>query len=290
MIPWAWGAMRACEGAQTARPADLARFLGQIHDAGARWIDSADIYAGGASEALVGEALAIDPGLRHRLKLIAKAGVVLPGSNGVTTAHYRNDTAHLRRQLEASLQRLRCDRVDLFLVHRPDYLMDAEETAAALNATVADGLVKAVGVSNFSVWQADRLQRALGATLAANQLELSVLATDALDDGRLDQALADNTQVFAWGPLAGGRLFDLQDGAAQRVRAVLAGLAGREDRDAIAGAALAWLGLHPSKPIPILGSCRAERLSKQAAVMAATPISSEAWHAVLEAARGARVP
>lgn len=286
---WAWGAMRACEAAETARPADLARFLAKAHDAGATWIDGADIYAGGASETRVGDALALDPALRARFKIIAKAGVVLPGG-GVATQHYRNDASHLRTQLEASLKRLKLDRVDLFLIHRPDYLMDAEETAAALKAMVADGLTKAVGVSNFSVWQTDRLARALGAPVAADQLEFSVLATAALDDGRLDRALAHKVAVFAWGPLAGGRLFDLEDQAAGRVRGVLAQLAASEDPDAIAGAALAWLARHPARPIPILGSCRIARLARQAAAMAAIEMTAEDWYAVLQAARGARAP
>jgi len=290
MIPWAWGAMRACEGADTSRPAGLARFLAQAHDAGAAWIDCADIYAGGASEALVGEALAVDPGLRDRLKIIAKAGVVLPGLNGVQTAHYRNDAAHLRGQLQASLKRLNLGQVDLFVVHRPDYLMDAEATADALDAMVADGLVKAVGVSNFSVWQTERLSRACGEPVAANQLEVSVLATDALDDGRLDQALAKRIQVFAWGPLAGGQLFDPGNEAAQRVRAVLAHLAGSDEADAIAGAALAWLARHPSHPVPILGSCRIERLSRQVEAMRTVEMSREDWYAVLEASRAVRAP
>lgn len=290
MRAWAWGAMRACDGAETARPADLARFLGQARDAGAIWIDGADIYAGGASEALIGEALSHDPGLRGRFKFIAKAGVVLPGLNGIETAHYRNDADHLRGQLETSLKRLKLDQVDLFMVHRPDYLMDAEETAAALKAMIADGLTKAVGVSNFSVWQTGRLARALGGPVAADQLEFSVLATEALDDGRLDQALVDNVQVFAWGPLAGGRLFEPQNDAVGRVGTVLAQLAGSEDPDAIAGAALAWLARHPSRPVPILGSCRIERLARQAAVMSAIEMTAEDWYAVLEAARGARVP
>jgi predicted oxidoreductase len=281
--------MRACDGAEAARPADLARFLGAAHDAGAAWIDSADIYAGGGSETLVGEALALDPGLRDRFKIIAKAGVVLPG-RGVATQHYRNDASHLRTQLEASLKRLKLSRVDLFLVHRPDYLMDAAETAAALKAMVADGLTRAVGVSNFSIWQTDRLARALGEPVAADQLEFSVLATQALDDGRLDYALAHGASVFAWGPLAAGRLFSAEAQDAVRVRSVLGPLAGSEDPDAIAGAALAWLARHPARPIPVLGSCRIKRLARQAAAMGAIEMTGEDWYAVLEAARGARVP
>lgn len=288
MTPWVWGAMRACEGADTARPADLARFLGQIRDAGARWIDGADIYANGASDALVGEAFKIDRGLRDTFKLIAKAGVVLPG-NGVETQHYRNDGPYLRAQLTASLKRLGVEQVDLFLVHRPDYLLDADETAAALQAMIDDGLTAAVGVSNFSAWQTQRLNRALGRPVAADQLEFSLLALEAMEDGRLDLAQMDGIDVFAWSPLAGGRLFNPGSEAAHRVRAALARIAGSDEADSIAAAALAWGARHPAQPVPILGSCRADRLIRQVEMMGQLEMSGEDWYAVLEASRGARV-
>ncbi len=281
--------MRVVGGADTSTPTALARFLSAIHDAGARWIDCADIYGRGESDRAVGAALAHDPGLRDRFKLIAKAGVVLP-SDELATQHYSNDGAYLRAQLEGSLQRQGVDQVDLFLVHRPDYLMDADDTAAALKAMVSDGLTKAVGVSNFSVWQTQRLSQALGAPVAADQLEFSPLATEALDDGRLDRAMIGGTDIFAWSPLAGGQLFNPEGEAARRTRSVLAQIAGGEDDDVIAGAALAWVAYHPSRPVPILGSTRLDRTLRQVEAMNATRFSTEDWYAVLEASRGVRVP
>lgn len=289
MTGWAWGAMRVVDGSDASTPDDLARFLGAIHDAGARWIDGADIYGRGESDTAVGQAFARDPGLRDRFKLIAKAGVVLP-SDDVVTQHYVNDGAYLRGQLETSLRRLGVDQVDLFLVHRPDYLLDAQETATALNAMVRDGLTKAVGVSNFTVWQTQRLNAALGGAVAADQLEFSPLAAEPLDDGRLDLAQSEGIDVFAWSPLAGGQLFDPQSDAAKRVRATLAQLVGSEDADAIAGAALAWVARHPSHPVPILGSTRLDRLTRQVAAMNRITLRAEDWYAVLEASRGQRVP
>ncbi len=278
--------MRVCDGVDTRTPCELAQFLERAHDLGARWIDCADIYAHGASDKAVGAALRHEPCLAERFGLIAKSGVVLPGLYGAEVQHYRNDPAHLRTTLEASLKRLGVEQVDLFLVHRPDYLMEAQALAEALNAMVVDGLAGAVGVSNFTAWQTQRLNRALGQPVAADQLELSPLATAALDDGRLDLDQMEGTRVFAWSPLAGGQLFNPDNAAAHRTRAVLARLAGAEDDDAIAGAALAWVARHPSRPVPILGSTRLDRLSHQVEVMNATQISAEDWYAVLEAARG----
>ena len=288
-MSWAWGAMRVCEGADTSTPADLARFLATAHDLDAGWIDCADIYADGASDAAVGAALSHDPGLRSRFKIIAKAGVVRVGE-GVSTKHYCNDGPYLRQQLTGSLKRFGVDRVDLFLVHRPDWLFDADETAAALQAMIDEGLTKAVGVSNFSTYQTRRLSRALGRPVAADQLEFSPLAVEAMEDGRLDHAQMENIDVLAWSPLAGGRLFNPESAAARRVRAALIRVSGGDDDEWIAGAALAWAARHPARPIPILGSCRLDRLTRQAEAMQAITVSAEDWYAVLEALRGARVP
>ena len=284
MTGWAWGAMRV-GGGDTSTPADLAQFLNHAHRLGARWIDCADIYGLGASDSAVGAALTHDPSLRERFRIIAKAGVVWQ-QGGVHTKHYSNDPAYLRRQLTGSLQRLGLDQVDLFLVHRPDYLLDANATAEALNAMVTDGLAKAVGVSNFSAPQTARLNRALGQPVAADQLELSPLALDALDDGRLDQNMMEGTGVFAWSPLAGGQLFNPESEAAHRVRAALARLAGSDNSDAIAGAALAWVARHPANPVPILGTTRLDRLTAQVQAMERLSLSAADWYAVLEASRG----
>lgn len=290
--PLAWGAMRACDSPQTGTPLALAQFLGRLADLGVGWIDLADIYADGQAEALTGEALASDPGLANRFKLITKAGVQFPSPSRPhqRVHHYRSDRGFLTAQLDASLKRLKRDQVDLFLVHRPDYLMNAEETAEALRGFIDQGKAAAVGVSNFSTHQVELISQALGAPPASHQLELSVLATGALDDGRLDQAQRDQTTVFAWGALGGAGLFDRADASADRVRSALARLVGTTSDDGLAGAALAWIAHLPVRPIPILGSCRVERIEVQIQGLRATRFGAEDWYEVLQAARGARAP
>jgi len=286
-----WGSMRALDGEQTASPDALARFLERCVELGCAGLDLADIYNGGRSEILIGEALRLAPELADHLPVIAKAGVVFADAGAALAAHhYRNDAEHLRTALEGSLQRLGADQVETFLVHRPDYLMRFDETAQALEDMVQSGKVRRIGVSNFSVSQLTRLQTKLQTRLAHHQLEFSVLETSALDDGRLDCASMNAHHVTAWSPLGGGRLFNDSDARSARVRAKLAELVNTDDLDALAGAALAWIARHPAGPVPILGGTDIGRIERQLEAMRGTEFTPESWYAVLEASRGHPVP
>lgn len=286
-----WGSMRALDGADTSSPQQLAGFLRRCVEAGCTGIDLADIYNRGRSEALVGEALKLAPDLCAPLPLIAKSGVVFATSDAERPAHhYRNDALHLREGLEGSLRRLGVEQVDTFLVHRPDYLMAYEETAGLLDEFVSSGKVRRVGVSNFSTARMNALSSALTVSLSHHQLEMSVLEPGALEDGRLDAAQTAGQTVTAWSPLAGGRLFAEGDEAAGRVRDVLSVLAGSSDPDRIAGAALAWVARHPSRPVPILGSTDITRIERQSAAQSEIHMGAESWYAVLEASRRYPVP
>lgn len=286
-----WGSMRALDSEQTSTPDKLAHFLERCVEAGCAGVDVADIYNQGQSERLVGKALKIAPELASHLPVIAKSGVVFATGDGPVSAHhYRNDARHLSASLDGSLRRLGVEQVSMFLVHRPDFLMKFDETARALEDSVASGKAARIGVSNFSVSQMTGLQGALSKPLDHHQLELSVLEAGALKDGRLDFAASTGQTVTAWSPLGGGRLFDPGDDQARRVRDVLAKLAGSDDADRIAGAALAWVMRHPAAPIPILGGADINRIERQCAAISAVEMTPESWYAVLEASRGQRVP
>ncbi len=287
-----WGAWRARQAQESADPAGFARLLALCLELDVDWIDHADIYDDGAVESLHGEAAGhLSASDRQRLKLISKCGVRFPatGQPGVRVHHYRSDADFLRTQAEASLKRLKTDRIDLFLLHRPDYLMQAEETARMLETLREEGKIAEFGVSNFTIHQIARLQSALDTPLAAHQIELSPLASDALDDGRLDTAAAAGMPVLIWSPLAGGGLFADTPHAAQ-LREALSAAAQASGCEDVAAAALAWLKRLPGQTIPILGTMRAERLKRQLEEARQIKMDPQDWYAVLEAGRGARVP
>ncbi len=287
-----WGAWRARQNALTREPSGFADLLVRCLDLDINWIDHADIYDDGAVEALHGAALAhLDVAQRKQLQVITKCGVRFPseGQPGVRTVHYRSDAAHIRRQAEASLKRLEIEQIGLYLLHRPDYLMQAEETTRALEDLVSDGKIAAFGASNFSIHQLHRLQKSTEISIAAHQIEVSVCENSALDDGRLDQAASANMPLLAWSPLAGGQLFgdsrefvDLRN-CLERVQKALG--AGGVDE-----VALAWLKSLPVQTIPILGTMRADRLERQVQAYRQLTLDRQDWYAILEAARGVSVP
>jgi aryl-alcohol dehydrogenase-like predicted oxidoreductase len=138
-------------------------------DAGITFFDTADVYGGdGASERLIGEAL---EGRRDGVVLATKFGMALSGDGGEP----RGSRAYARRALEASLERLRTDHVDLLYYHEADGVTPLAETLVALGELAGEGKISAFGVSNLDAAQL-REAAALGdPRLAALQNEYSLL-------------------------------------------------------------------------------------------------------------------
>lgn len=250
--------------------------------------DHADIYGDYGAESLFGEVLAAVPSLRNRMQLVSKCGIKLVSAQrpGHAINSYDTSRAHVIASVERSLSALRTDRLDLLLVHRPDYLMDPDALAATFAELRAAGKVLHFGVSNHSPSQLALLHGRV--PLATNQIELSPLHLDPLDDGTLDQCVDLGLRPMIWSPLAGGRLMTADDEQARRVRQVLETL-GRAHGVSAATVAYAWLLRHPSRPIPIVGSQRLEALGEAVAALRVT-LSSEEWYRVWEAGTGHPVP
>ncbi|MGH8032990.1 MAG: aldo/keto reductase [Luteimonas sp.] len=250
-------------------------------------IDHADIYGDYTVEALFGAALALRPSLREQLQLISKCGIKLVSSQRAahTRKSYDTSHAHVMASVEESLRALRTDRLDLLLIHRPDALMDADALARTFDTLKADGKVLHVGVSNHSASQLALLHSRH--PLAAHQIELSPLHTDALDDGTLDQCQQLGLVPMAWSPLGGGRLFSADDARSLRVRAELQRLADAH-RVSLATIAYAWILRHPSAPLPITGSGRIDGLRDAAAALDLT-LDVEDWYGVWQASLGREV-
>jgi aryl-alcohol dehydrogenase-like predicted oxidoreductase len=126
---------------------DVDESIGTIRSAverGITLIDTAPAYGFGRSEEIVGMALA--QGLRERAIIATKAGLEWRDGNV-----WRNASpARIRAAVEASLRRLRTDYIDLYQVHWPDPLVPIHETAGALARLLAEGKIRAIGVSNYS--------------------------------------------------------------------------------------------------------------------------------------------
>ncbi|WP_162937330.1 aldo/keto reductase [Indioceanicola profundi] len=261
-------------------------------DLGINSFDHADCYGGYTVEGRFGEALALEPGLRDRIVLIGKIGVMFdaPG-NPVRTKHYNLSKVHLIERAERSLRELRTDRLDYLLLHRPDPLMNPDEVAAAITELKRSGKVLAFGVSNFSASQVRMLASRVEEPLVANQVEISLEHPDALFDGTLDACMQTGMVPMAWSPLGGGGLF--RDPAASpeldRLRAVLWEVGQAHGGAVPDQVALAWLMTHPAGIRPLVGTGRLDRLAG-AAGAARIKLDRQDWYRLLEAARGIEVP
>ena len=185
--------------------ADAERLIGQAIDAGINFIDTADVYAGGASEQITGQAL-------KNLKVPRENVVVATkvfGDTGLGPNARGASRGHILDCVKASLQRLQLDHIDLYQIHGFDNATPIEETMRALDQLVRHGHVRYVGVSNWAAWQ---IVKALG---IAEKLGLSrfeslqayyTVAGRDLERELIPMLASEGLGLMVWSPLAGGLL------------------------------------------------------------------------------------
>lgn len=275
-----YGMWRLGEDADTSAAHVRAKIAACL-DQGITTIDHADIYGGYTVEGLFGAALA-GSGLRDRIEIVTKCGIIFPAGlhAGAKVKHYDTSARHITASAERSLRELGTDRIDLLLIHRPDPFMNYAETGRALDALVASGKVRAVGVSNFRPWDHAALQAEMEATLAVNQIELSLQATAAFTNGDLADMQMRGVAPMAWSPLGGGRLMG-DTGALGALMDRMAAEAG-VDRAAVA---VGWLLAHPARILPVLGTNSLPRIAAISDALRALPDRQD-WFALYQAAAG----
>jgi aryl-alcohol dehydrogenase-like predicted oxidoreductase len=169
-------------------------------DAGVVFFDTAEVYGKGESERIIGRLLAADPE-RAATTVIATKFMPLPQKLRVKQS--------LLSSLRASLDRLRLECVDLLQIHGPISLRGHSAMADALAAAHAEGLVKALGVSNYSAKETRAIDAALrsrGLRLATNQIEYSLLRTRPESTGVIDACRELGVTPLAYSPIGQGRL------------------------------------------------------------------------------------
>ena len=285
------GTWRILDDPATASPQDINRRLHECVELGMTTLDTAEIYGLYEVEAALGKAFALSPGLRDKMEIVTKAGIYVPCDYHPErkTAFYNATGARMVKSLEKSLRFLGTDHVELLLVHRPDWLTPASDTAAGLNELMRDGKIRHAGVSNYNVFQLSLLNTYMETPLVTNQVEFHLLHMDPIYDGVFDQCQKHRLVPMAWSPLAKGRLFDPADEAAQRIRKVAEDLAPKYNNASLEQIAYAWIMAHPSRPTVITGTNKIERL-QAAAKSEEIQLEREDWYALWEAAQGRRIP
>ncbi len=245
--------------------------------AGVNLIDTADVYAFGQSEEILGRCVRALHGGGDDVLVATKCGF---GSHDPGALSYDNVVA----ACEASLARLGLDHIDLYQLHRPDRATPIEETQRALDDLVARGLVRAIGTSNFHAWETSAAvarQRALGRPVfTATQLYYSLVAREA-EHELIPECRADDLGVIVWSPLSSGFLtgrYRAAAGAApgegrrttftfppvdpdlgERALVALAAVAGARGIS-MARVALAWVLAQPGITSAIVGASSLEQL------------------------------
>lgn len=256
-------------------------------DAGMTLIENADVYGldwggthFGACEEALGRVFIAVPGLRDRVVLATKGGII-PG------VPYDSSAAYITSACETSLTRMGVDHVDLYQIHRPDHFTHPEEIAQAFQSLRSRGLVREFGVSNYTVAQTLALNAFVDNGLATTQPQMSAVHLDPLRDGTLDLCMESGITPLAWSALAGGALAS-GVGVAPALLAVLDELADRENvtRSAIA---IAFVLAHPSRPVAIIGTQTPARISELARATSVSLTRTDVY-AIIQASDGTPLP
>ena len=250
--------------------------------------DHADIYGSYTTEADFGAVLKKRPDLRTQMRITTKCGIKMVSENRPEhqIKSYDLTKDHIKRSVENSLLALHTDHIDTLLLHRPDYLLDPHEIAAAFTELENEGKVKYFGVSNFSVSQFELLQEIF--PLCTHQVEVSLLHREAFENGVLDQCQKWGITPTAWSPLGGGALLkSSEDQDMTEVQKKITTLCEKYDAqpDQVL---LAWLRKHPAGIVPVLGTSKLSRI-KNAKESLKIHLTHEEWYMLWQAATGTEI-
>lgn len=260
-------------------------FIENALSLGINLFDHADIYGGGRCEELFGKALAGAPGLRDRLILQSKCGI--------RKGYYDLSGKYILDSVDGILRRLQTDHLDLFLLHRPDSLMEPEEIAEALHRLSCSGKALAFGVSNMNPAQIELLQQATNHRLVVNQMQLSLACSgmidsglhanvpspaDSRDDSILEYCRRKKITIQTWSPLQYGQFQGVFLGNEKypELNAELNRLAESYGVEP-AAIAIAWILRHPARMQVLTGSKSIQRIARMAAA-AQIELTREQWY------------
>ena len=248
--------------------------------------DHADIYGGYTTEASFGKALSESKIDRKKIQLITKCGIQYVSENRPNNSikHYEYSKDYIIWSAENSLKNLQTDYLDVFLLHRPSPLMQADEIAEAVSKLKADGKILSFGVSNFTSSQTELLRQKT--EISFNQVQFSATHHEAMLDGSFDYMQIHNIKPMAWNPL--GTVFRENTDQTFRLRQLLAKLVEkyRIGSDIIL---LAWIMQHPAGISPVAGTVNSGRI-QQLMKAKSLVLDKQDWFAIWTESMGNRVP
>ncbi len=269
----------------------ISDFIETALENGANFFDHADIYGGGKSEIVFGNAIKGKP--REDFIIQTKCGIV-PGKM------FDFSYEHIVSSVEGSLKRLGTDYIDVLLLHRPDALVEPEEVARAFDSLKSSGKVRHFGVSNQNPYQIKLLQKYLDMPIVANQLQLSIMHASMIneginvnmyndsainrDGGVLDFCRLENITIQPWSPMQYG-FFEgcfVDNEKFPELNAVLEKLAKKYNVSKTT-ISIAWLLRHPAKMQVVTGTTNTTRL-KDSFKASEVVLTREEWYEIYKAA------
>lgn len=249
-----FGAMRITGADIWGEPKDPAQARAVLHralDLGVNFIDTADAYGPQVSERLIAEALYPYP----RGLLIATKGGQLRPSPGQWVADGRPE--HLREACEASLKRLKLERIDLYQLHRIDPAVPLEESVGELARLQKAGKIRHVGVSNFKVDELERARRVVAIASVQNRYNVA----DRSSEDVLDLCTRERIVFIPWAPIARGSADRLENNESGKGLEAVAQARGVS----VLQLAIAWLLAKSPLMLPIPGTSSPEHLNEDVA-------------------------
>ncbi|MQP51620.1 MULTISPECIES: aldo/keto reductase family oxidoreductase [unclassified Flavobacterium] len=248
--------------------------------------DHADLYGGYTTEAAFGKALASSKMDREKIQLITKCGIQYVSENRPKNVikHYDYSKEYIIWSVENSLKNLQTDYLDVFLLHRPSPLMQADEVAEAVEKLKAAGKILSFGVSNFTSSQTELLRQKT--EVSFNQIQFSATNHEAMLDGSLDYMQLHKITPMAWNPL--GVVFRENTEQTQPLKLLFSKLVDKYHvgADLIL---LAWILQHPANILPVAGTINVSRI-QQLMKAKSLVLDKQDWFAIWTESMGNKVP
>ena len=262
--------------------------INQCVENGITAFDHADIYGDYTTEADFGEAIKHKHTLRSKIKLITKCGIQMVCENRPQhqIKSYNTSKQHIIKSVEQSLKNFYTDYIDVFLIHRPNPLLNPKEVAEAIAQLKSEGKVLQFGVSNFLPYQVEALKNDV--EISYNQVELSIVHLKPFIDGTLDNCLQNTIRPMAWSPLGGGILNEDEHPRFRSIFSVATELAEKYNTG-INQILIAFLLQHPTNILPVVGTTKIERLL-QVKEASNIELANEDWFKLWTASSGEDVP
>jgi predicted oxidoreductase len=270
---------------------ELRKFIDVAIENGANFFDHADIYGAqneGDAEIAFANAIEMNANVREKIIIQSKCGI--------RENSFDFSKEYILDSVDGILKRLKTDYLDVFLLHRPDALFEPEEIAETFDILEYQGKVRYFGVSNQKPMQIELLKKSINQKIVANQLQLSIAASNIIthgffvnmqtdtaisrDESVLDYCRLKDITVQAWSPFQYG-FFDGTFIGSEKYPELNETLEKIAEKYSVSSTtiAVAWLLRHPAKIQVVTGTTNPQRL-KQCVAASEITLTREEWYEI----------